>query len=317
MNEALRLLRRLLRPFGYDVRRRQAYNLLPVKGYDRLPQLTTVQAAFDEEPGRRTGDNLDELLVFLRTCLRAARKPQASHQLTGAPLEETVQRCLASTVASINFAVRAEPARRIRALILDDHSDPQALVRIRTLCGRLECEWTLTTTQTAGQGASLYEQFRTARDRNALCYFCEDDYLHEESAIGEMWSFYRQVYLATGSHLVIHPQEGESLYNNAYYPSYILLGERRRWRTMSHATHVFFTHARVVRDYWRYFENTRFVGDRKHRRLGSESRTTNLLFNHLPGFAPLPALAAHLQAPHTLPPFFDWRSLWERYASRS
>ena len=71
-------------------------------------------------------------------------------------------------------------------------------------------------------------------------------------------------------------------------------------------------HSSTVRKYWEYFENTRFVGNKKKRRLGVEARTTNYLFNHLPGFAPIPALAAHMQAEKCLPPFFNWRPNWDQ-----
>jgi hypothetical protein len=125
-----------------------------------------------------------------------------------------------------------------------------------------------------------------------------------------MAAFYRQVFQATKRHLIIHPQEHECLYNLFFYPSYLILSPFRHWRSVSDATHILFMHAHVVRDYWEYFENTKFVGNKKKRRLGSERMTTNRLFDHLPCFAPIPALAGHLQSAHVLPPFFHWQELW-------
>lgn len=160
----------------------------------------------------------------------------------------------------------------------------------------------------------MHEHFSFAKDKEALIYFCEDDYLHEKSAISEMVRFYKKVYEQTGSHLLIHPQEHELIYSQYNYPSYILLGENRRWRTISHATHTFFTHSTVVKKYWDYFENTKYMGLKKSkvRHLGSEKKTTDQLFNHIPGFSPIPAIAIHLQTENCLPPFFDWRALWEK-----
>jgi len=37
-----------------------------------------------------------------------------------------------------------------------------------------------------------------------------------------------------------------------------------------------------------------------------------LLFNHIPGFAPIPALSAHMQTEESTPPFFDWHDLWDK-----
>ena len=126
-----------------------------------------------------------------------------------------------------------------------------------------------------------------------------------------MIDFYLRIYSQTKAHLVLHPQEHENVFRQFNYPSYILYSETRRWRTICHATHVFFTHTEVVKKYWSYFENTKYVGVKNKRHLGSEKETTDHLFKHIPGFSPIPAVAAHLQTEHCLPPFFNWHELWE------
>ena len=90
----------------------------------------------------------------------------------------------------------------------------------------------------------------------------------------------------------------------------MLSGQNRRWRTISHATHTFFTHSSIVEKYWKYFDNTKYVGHKEKRHLGSEKQTTDKLFNHIPGFSPIPAVAVHLQSKESLPPFFDWKDIW-------
>jgi len=313
MNEVLRILQRSLRPFGYDIRKRGALNLLPVKGVGSMPCLDRVRGNFDYDGGteRKAGSDLDRLKIVFRTCLTEQRNQKNSGRVAGAPLVDTVERCLLSLINSVNAALLPETAPNIEVIILDDHSDASYVERIRGLADRLKCPWTLQTTRGSGQGASLHEQFEIARNDDALYYFCEDDYLHDPHAIYEMWVFYRQVFQTTHRHLVLHPQEHCSLYDSSQYPSYLLLSSSRHWRSVSDMTHCLFLHAHVVRDYWDYFENTKFVGNRKKRRLGSERQTTNRLFQHLPAFSPIPALAGHFQSPDTLPPFFDWRSLWD------
>jgi glycosyltransferase involved in cell wall biosynthesis len=214
-------------------------------------------------------------------------------------------------IRSINQAIDNNIDVNITLVVFDDHSGHDYKTSIENICGEVKCESEIRTTRKQGQGESLLEQFEFARQHNALFYFCEDDYLHEASAVSEMCLFYRQIFEICKTHSVIHPQEHDFLYSRHIYPSYVLLGEKRHWRTISHATHTLFLHSTLVADHWEYFENTRFVGDRKKRRLGVESRTTNHLFNHYPGFAPIPALAAHMQTQQSLPPFFNWQSLWE------
>lgn len=310
MNDALRLLRRILRRYGYDIKRYYQYNLLPIAN---LPEFSSLSRLHQAESGPAAAHaDFSRLCICLRTCLREDLQTRHAPTFAGANREEMVYRCIQSLVNSINHAVAHRLDATIELRVLDDHSDGEAVARIRELCGKSACVWTLKTTRERGQGASLLEQFEYARDQDALFYFCEDDYLHEPGAILEMCRFYRKVYDVCGTHLVIHPQEHEFLYTRHVYPSYLLLGEHRHWRTTSHATHTLFLHAATVKKYWDCFANTRFVGDRTRSRLGVESRTTNFLFEQMPGFAPIPALAAHMQAESCLPPFFDWRSLWER-----
>lgn len=306
MNEALRLLKKSLKPFGYDLKPIGNFTLMPPK-HTHHNSLHTTYNAFDKLPPQ-PHSNLQKVTIFIRTCLRANRNVDTTPRFTGASTTDTVYRCLFSTIVAINHAVSEN--RLCEVIVLDDHSDPQYIVTLNKIFDQLTCLWTIHTTQQTGQGLSLLEQFTRAKALDSLCYFCEDDYLHKPTAISEMWDFYLDIFSQTHEHMVLHPQEVEFLYSH-YYPSFILKGSNRHWRTMCHATHVLWMHSHTVRDYWQYFENTRFVGDRKKRQLGSESRTTNLLFNHIPGYCPLPGLAGHAQFDFTLPPFFDWETIWK------
>lgn len=310
MNDALRLLRKFLRGYGYDIKRYHQYNLLPIANLSEFSSLSRLHQA-EPTPGA-TAAELGRLCICLRTCLRRDEQARHAPAFAGANRAEMVFRCVQSLVNSINHAIAHHLDVTIELRVLDDHSDEAVVAQLKELCQKSACAWLLKTTRARGQGASLLEQFEYARGQDALFYFCEDDYLHEPSALLEMCRFYRQVYKICGTHLLIHPQEHEFLYTRHIYPSYLLLGEHRHWRTISHATHTLFLHSATVKKYWDCFANTQYVGDRKRRRLGVESRTTNLLFEQMPGFAPIPALAAHMQAEGCLPPFFDWRNLWER-----
>jgi hypothetical protein len=313
MNEFLRLCKKTFKLFGYDLKKAGKFTLQPLKNPSDA-HLQTVYNTFDNGKGKhpaKHNSDLNKLIVFIRTCLRENRNVDKRPRFTGASTTETIYRCLRSTIRSINDAHLHEKKLAIEVIILDDHSDPAYLQKIKDIAKAIRCPWKIQTTRETGQGKSLREQFELAKGVNALCYFCEDDYLHEPSAIREMWHFYRQIYDQTDqTHLVLHPQECEFLYHT-YYPSYIIAGEKRHWRTMNHATHVLFMHSHVVQTYSHYFENTKYVGNRKNRQKGSESKTTNLLFQHIPGFCPIPAVAGHAQFELTLPPCFDWKKIWD------
>lgn len=309
MGEIIRLLKKILRPLGYDVRRFGAYALLPFPGETDYPEAVTARRQFEAGAVGPGEGRLDRLRIVVRTCIRLDRNPKNPHGVAGGPLDELVEHCLGSVVRSVNAALAEAEHPEIEVTILDDHSEPEYVELIRRVASPLACPWRIVTTAVKGQGPSLHEQFTNARTEDALYYFCEDDYLHEESAIIEMWRFYRQIYAETRRHLVLHPQN-ESTYRGSLYPSYLVLSPTRYWRTTAHMTHVLFTHAFVLRDHWDCFENAKFIGDKRHYRRGSESRTTNRLFTRLMGFTPIPPLAGHLQNEDTLPPLFDWRKLW-------
>ena len=290
MNELLRLLGKALRPFGYDVRPHGALNLLPYKGISPDSPVDLVRTVInrEENPEQESNVNLEKVIIVFRSCLDDRRLSRAQVRINSIPMIDIIERCLSSLISSVNYAIEKISSPQIEFIILDDHSSKEYEDRIKNIALNLRCRWRFETTLRSGQGASLHQQFLMARDDNALYYFCEDDFLHERSAIYEMWLFYNQIYRSSKSHLVIHPQEHESLYKHLYHPAFIILSPFRHWRSVNDATHVIFTHSFVVKKYWLYFEDVKYVGDYRNRHRGSERRTTNRLADHLPFFAPIP-----------------------------
>ena len=307
MNEALRILDKLLKKGGYTIKKHSEHNLLPLKNFKNNPFLLNTYEAFNKKHKIIHNDDVSQLNICLRTCIN---KKRAGHnnELTGIAMDTHLLKCIHSLIISINQAVSNN--KKIKLTVFDDRSDSASLKMINNLLNMVTCDWEIIQTKSPGQGNSLYEHFSFARNKNSLFYFCEDDYLHIPDAINEMINFYMGIFKETSTHLLIHPQEHELVYSQINYPSYILEGKKRRWRTISHATHTFFTHSSIVDKYWEYFYNTRYVGHKEKRHLGSEKQTTDKLFNHVPGFSPIPAVAVHLQSQASLPPFFDWKSWW-------
>lgn len=308
MNDLLKLFSKSLKPFGYHIRPRKGLNLLDVPNIKYDPSVRNMIKAQDKSSSGFCPE-MNQITIFLRTCLRENRNIDARPRVTGESMSNTAFVCIHSLVQSINDAM---PEGRIKLVVMDDHSDPDMLERIKKIVASCEAEFEILSIGEQGQGASLYEQFRKAREEErGLCYFVEDDYLHESDAIEKLWRFSKYVADQLKSHCVIYPQEHRILYTH-HYPSYILLGDDRHWRTIRHATHTFLTHSDIVREHWADFENTKFVGDPKKRRKGSEDKTTNQLFKKVPGFSPLLPLAVHLQFEGTLPYLYDWRPLCGR-----
>ena len=311
MNDILKAFSKILQPFGYHIRPRAGINFLRVSALEAQAEngLREFRNFYDSAAPSGLDGRLDSLKIYLRTCLRQDRNINKQTRPGGTDSENAFG-CLWSLVRSINHAKRNKPDFSIELIVLDDRSLPEHLERIKQIIECAEVPHTVLTTSVAGQGASLHETFSKGRMENALVYFVEDDYLHEEDAILRLCEFYNSMANTTCSHLVIYPQEARSLYSN-HYPSYIVAGTDRHWRSIAHATHTFLTHGKIVDQYWHYFENTKYVGNLKKRRAGSEAKTTNKLFQKIPGFSPLKPCAVHFQSEGLLPPLYDWRPLWK------
>lgn len=307
MNDLIKFISRSLEPFGYHVRPRKGINLLRIANLEQEGSINITRRALDNPAPQALDGNLDKLVIYLRTCMRDKRNIDRRPRCTGVDMTEHSLRCIHSLLRAAENVKDVSVELRV----LDDHSDPGPLAKLNTLLTGAQIPVSIQTTTVKGQGASLHEQFSKARSDDAIVYFVEDDFLHEEDGLVVMIQFYRDLASITGSHSVLYPQEHNSIYSH-HYPSYIVQGEDRHWRSVRHATHTFLTHGKVVEKYWRYFENTKFVGNRKKRKLGSEARTTNNLFRFIPGFSPLKPCAVHLQFEELLPPYYDWRPLWER-----
>lgn len=307
MNDLIKFISKSLEPFGYRVRPSKGLNLLKINNLEKNEDIFATRRAFDKASPNLPEGNLDKLIIYLRTCMREKRNIDATPRLTGADLTEHSLRCIYSLLKS---ADAASTEINIEFRILDDRSDEGPLKKLKALLKNTKTPYSIQTTKEKGQGSSLHEQFSSGRNDDAIVYFCEDDYLHEIDGITKMIRFYRTIAQETVSHLILYPQEHNSLYSH-HYPSYLVLGEDRHWRSVRHATHTFLTHGKIVEKYWKWFKNTKFVGIKKKRKKGSEARTTNNLFKYVPGFSPLKPCAVHLQFEELLPPYYDWRPLWD------
>jgi hypothetical protein len=314
MNDLLKFISKSLEPFGYHVRPRTGLNFLKIRNLEsseNAKNIVTLRKTTRNPVSKLPEGNLNELVIYLRTCMRNQRTASIKPRIGSSDMTEITLRCVLSLLRSVKHAQDAYREINISLFVLDDYSDAPELQKLETLIKQFSIPYTIKTARQTGQGNSLHEQFSISRNEDAIVYFCEDDYLHDENGIAAMIGFYKSMTALTGSHIVIYPQEHHSLYSH-HYPSYIVQGEDRHWRSIRHATHTFLTHSKVVQKYWKYFKNTKFVGNKKKRKLGSEARTTNNLFRYVPGFSPLKPCAVHFQSEGLMPPFYDWRPLWEK-----
>ena len=254
---------------------------------------------------------INNVFICFRTCLRNARNKNPKPRIDGHSVTDIGFAVARSLVASVN-RLATETDLKLEVLILDDRSDQESIDKLKDIFSKAHFTWALEQTTETGQGPSLLQQFEEARKRDALCYFVEDDWLHEEDGILRMVQFYQHVLNSTGRHLVLTPQEHHSHHINLL-PTFLIAHSTGYWRTINHATHCLITHSEIIRDYWDVIENVKYVGTKK-RKLGTEIATTNNIFNQYPAFAPTHPAAIHFQYDDILPPLYDWRPLWKQFS---
>ncbi|AGY59045.1 rhamnosyltransferase [Gloeobacter kilaueensis] len=245
--------------------------------------------------------------ILVRTCARVEAFT-GRPRFIAVPKQELLLRCLHSLILSINACLQAYRAFEISLTVLDDHSDPQTVRRVRSLLGTAQVPTRFLTLAGTGNGQSLLENYEYARNHCPdLIYFCEDDYLHDRIAITEMLQTYDLLQPSFPNGLALHPCDYPDRYL-APYPSYIYLGSTRFWRTILHTTGTFaITNAVLRRYYEHYLAFTRYGIDPTI----SEDNSINRVYREVPCISPLPSLAIHLQYVHTLSPFVDWQAWWE------
>jgi len=194
--------------------------------------------------------------------------------------------------------------------VLDDHSPEEDTGAIQALLRSYGDAHRFVPLEKKGAGHSFDSALQYAREQKfSLMYFCEDDYLHLPHAVSSMVDCHEQ-YKA-----IVFPVDYFERYvgrdKEDMYPSFIYLGEYNYWRTIYHTTFTFMIEKRVLDKYWGiYIElaraNMNAVG------AGGEDDTINKIYKKETCLSPLPSLAAHISPTPPLPPFVDWKTVFEK-----
>jgi hypothetical protein len=133
-------------------------------------------------------------------------------------------------------------------------------------------------------------------------------------------SYYRFANL-TQMQICIYPFDDPYRYGNNYlkYPTKVILGAKRHWRTAHHTASCFLASHKTVVENWNLFET---MGKSVYDEM-CEDKSINRLFQNMEGcpkreikhllFTPIPSLALHLQDDSTKDPFLNWKALWDKY----
>jgi glycosyltransferase involved in cell wall biosynthesis len=254
--------------------------------------------------------------VVLRTCDVANVHVDWRVRYHGIQKSELIVGCLRSLVNSIKVVTGTE----IKLIILDDHSTPDTLEKIREIASGVKNSSVISLGE-RGYNNSAHQQWILCRDSEAnLVYSVEDDYLHCSTAIQEMLDSYQKFCdRLKRNDIVLYPFDEPSEYDPPNRADFIVHGSARHWRTGVFTTNVMMTRPQLFRDNWTLFETLalKYNGDYLNPRTEhyEESNTIWSIWqsNRAMRFNPIPSLALHMQFEQQRDPFIDWQQWWKDY----
>jgi len=266
-----------------------------------------------------------DLLIVLQTHAKNNTNHKDDSRYVNASKVEITKTSFLSLVNSIQYCLdNKEAPIDIKLVVLDDRSESEfvSLVLDKSKFQKFTIE--LINSETPGLMENILRQYQIGKDQGKdLVYFAQDDYLYFDSAIWELVDSYYRFTNLTQMEVCLYPYDDPYRYGNQYlkYPTKVVLGSNRHWRTAYHTASCFLASHKTIVENWDLFEAMgRSVYDGT-----CEDRSINRLFQNMEGyptrdikhilFTPIPSLALHLQDDSTKDPYLDWKSLWDRFNS--
>ena len=221
--------------------------------------------------------------------------------------EELTIRSLRSLINGLLVLERRNDVK-LRLTIIDDHSCDTAVARMRALLARSPFETSFVPLADSGNAASFKACLEYARkEHGELVYFVEDDYLHESSAMVEMYDSYRIFTRHLLEPVALFPVDYVDFYLPEYmHPTRVVLGSQRHWRISYSTTVTFFLPRTLFETHYDHFMRA----TEKEAQMDEEKSFNPVWREHSVLFSPLPTLAIHVHNENLMPPFSNWIKLW-------
>lgn len=246
-----------------------------------------------------------KLTVILRTCspvyvLHGSRYVEKSKH-------EIINVCASSLVNSINQVKN----HHIELVVIDDHSSDECLKDIKTILSKCKFPTRLEHRSVSGNGPSMEHVYDIVENRvDDLWYHIEDDYLHKPEAIQDMIDSLSLFEENTEQMVAINPHDDVHRYKYQIYPSIILLGPSRHYRTVEHSTYSCMASKKLYMTHKRYFTELVRLTTAKADYVEDQTINRVWLEEGVKLFSPIPGLAFHISTPDSADPYLDFQQLW-------
>jgi glycosyltransferase involved in cell wall biosynthesis len=249
------------------------------------------------------------LLIVLRTCTTVDMvNDTGSGRYIKVPKHQLVNTCVSSLIDSINQVQGHE----VELVVLDDHSTSEAVQDIKNIISHCKFPTSFISVEGGtGNGYSMAQVYQQVEARcQDLWYHVEDDYLHYPEAIHDMIDTIDEFESKTGQYIAINPHDDVWRYKYEIYPSYILHGPYRHYRTVKHTTYTCMASRAIYDRYRNHFQDV--VTMTINREDYVENKSINLVWQKedVSLFSPIPGLAFHIMDPSGKDPYIDVDELW-------
>tara|TARA_Y100001970_G_scaffold292122_1_gene432032 strand:- start:177 stop:1145 length:969 start_codon:yes stop_codon:yes gene_type:complete len=265
---------------------------------------------------------VNSIILIVRVNTNVEIWDQNKKRLFEQPKIEYSKRSIKSLITSIDYCKKKHPNLNVKTLIVDDHSSPQNLKRIKEITDKKDVQIisldhkkfeTIIKNQKSNETfsnlASLLQSFEIGKNEgNDLILFLEDDYLHFESMLDEMILTYERVASQVGRDILMCPTDYPYLYMNNEKTN-ILIGNKRHWRTVNKTLCTFLISKSLIEKYWENLHKT--CVDRHD----PFEKYINEIYKNEICISPIKSLSLHLtnvNSSYGLAPFIDYKKLWDQ-----
>ena len=249
------------------------------------------------------------LLIILRTCTRVNMiNDTGAGRYIKVSKSQLVNVCVSSLVDSINHV----QGHDVELIVLDDHSDDACVADIKTILSH--CQFKTSFIPVEGGTGNAYTMKKVFEQVEAkasdLWYHVEDDYLHYPEAIHDMIDTVDDFEGRTGKYVAVNPHDDVWRYKYEIYPSFLLHGPYRHYRTVRHTTYTCLASKAIYDKYRNHFQDVVTLTDQKADYV--ENKSINLVWNKddVALFSPIPGLAFHIMDETGKDPYIDIDELW-------
>ena len=249
------------------------------------------------------------LLIILRTCSKVNMlNDTGAGRYIKVPKHQLLNTCVSSLVNSINHV----QGHDVELIVLDDHSDDSCVADIKSILSQCKFKTTFVPVEGGtGNAYTMKKVFEQVESKATdLWYHIEDDYLHYPEAIHDMIDTVDDFEGRTGKYVAINPHDDVWRYKYEIYPSFLLHGPYRHYRTVKHTTYTCLASKALYDKYKNHFQDVVTLTEKGADYV--ENKSINLVWNKedVALFSPIPGLAFHIMDESGKDPYIDIDELW-------